>query len=176
MSTTKAIFTHHWVTQAPKTMKGNGMKKSYLKLLDLAGSTTRFILSWELSNLLDADFCIEALEKALEKSKPEIFNSDQGSQFTCKEFVEILEAKKIEISMDGRGRALDNIFVERLWRSLKYEDVYLKDYMTIEEARRGIGDYIRFYNEKRLHQSLKYRTPYEIYTGNFIADPIEMAV
>lgn len=152
------------------------LKNGFAYLVVVMDWYSRFILSWQLSNLLDADFCIETLERALQKSKPDIFNSDQGSQFTCKEFVEKLEDQEILLSMDGRGRALDNIFVERLWRSLKYEDIYLKDYATMEEAQKGIGEYIQFYNKKRVHQSLEYQTPFEVYIGNCVAEPIEMAI
>ena len=106
---------------------------------------------------------MEALEEALESGKPEIFNTDQGVQFTSITFTSILERSAIKISMDGRGRALDNIFVERLWRSLKYEDIYLKDYATVKEARQGIDKYFCFYNNERLHQSLGYRCPREVF-------------
>jgi len=126
---------------------------------------SRFVLSWSLSLTMEVDFCIEALKSAFRRGRPEIFNSDQGSQFTSKKFTGELEAKAIAISMDGRGRCMDNIFVERLWRSLKYEEVYLKDYASVTEARAGIERYFRFYNQDRLHQSLLYRTPAAIYQG-----------
>jgi putative transposase len=109
------------------------------------------------------DFCMEALRSALRRGRPEIFNSDQGSQFTSEKFTAELAAKEIAISMDGRGRCMDNIFIERLWRSLKYEEVYLKDYESVTEARTGIERYFRFYNQERIHQSLDYRTPAAIY-------------
>ena len=125
----------------------------------------RKVISWEFSNLLDIEFCMKALNKALEKRRPEIFNSDQGSQFTSREFTGRLESEGIRISMDGRGRALDNIFTERLWRSVKYENVYPKDYQGMEDAREGLGEYFEFYNEERPHQSLKYLTPNEVYDG-----------
>ena len=125
----------------------------------------RKVISWEFSNLLDIEFCMKALNKALEKRRPEIFNSDQGSQFTSREFTGRLESEGIRISMDGRGRALDNIFIERLWRSVKYENVYPKDYQGMEDAREGLGEYFEFYNEERPHQSLKYLTPNEVYDG-----------
>jgi putative transposase len=113
---------------------------------------------------LELDFCIEALKCALRGGrKPEIFNSDQGSQFTSEKFTGELTTREIGISMDGRGRCMDNIFIERLWRSLKYEEVYLKDYESVTEARAGIEKYLRFYNQERLHQSLAYRTPAAIY-------------
>ena len=112
---------------------------------------------------LDTSFCIEALEEALKISTPEIFNSDQGVQFTSNKFTSILEAKKIKISMDGRGRCFDNIFVERFWRSLKQEEVYLKDYATVKEAHENINNYMNLFNNERPHQSHDYKTPYEVY-------------
>jgi putative transposase len=124
---------------------------------------SRFVLSWALSLTMEVGFCVEALRRALRRGRPEIFNSDQGSQFTSERFTRELETRKIAISMDGRGRCLDNIFIERLWRSLKYEEVYLKDYQAVPEARAGIGSYFQFYNHERLHQSLDYRTPAAIY-------------
>jgi len=126
---------------------------------------SRYVLSWRLSITLEAGFCLEALEAALEQGKPEIFNSDQGVQFTRGDFTGRLEREQIRISQDGRGRALDNVFVERLWRSVKYEEVYLKDYGTVGEARQGLGNYFAFYNQVRLHQSLGYRTPATVYQG-----------
>ena len=116
-----------------------------------------------LSLTMEVEFCVEALKRALRRGRPEIFNSDQGSQFTSEKFTGELVGRQIAISMDGRGRCLDNIFVERLWRSLKYEEVYLKDYASVSEARAGIARYFQFYNHERLHQSLDYRTPAEIY-------------
>lgn len=121
---------------------------------------SRLVLSWRVSNTLDPGFCVEALQEALSRyGKPEIFNSDQGSQFTCSDFTGVLLAKGIKISMDGKGRYTDNIFVERLWRSLKYEDVYPNDYSNVSESRVGIGRYFDFYNTERPHQSLGYQTP-----------------
>ncbi len=124
---------------------------------------SRYVLAWRLSNSLDSSFCVEALEESLRLGKPEIFNSDQGVQFTSQEFTGRLLDQQIQISMDSRGRALDNVFVERLWRSVKYEDVYLKDYQTVPEVRQGLGQYFEFYNGERFHQSLDYRTPREIH-------------
>jgi len=124
---------------------------------------SRYVLSWELSIDMDVDFCIMALERALAIDTPEIFNSDQGSQFTSLDFINQLKQKNIQISMDGRGRAMDNIFNERLWRSVKYEEVYLKDYQSVPEAKQGINDYMTFYNQERPHQSLNYKTPAEVY-------------
>ena len=120
---------------------------------------SRYVLPWRLSNTLEADFCVEALEEALSKGKPGIFNTDQGSQFTSAAFTGALLERGIQVSMDGKGRYLDNIFVERLWRSLKYEEVYLKAYKDGTEAKQGIGAYLGFYNRERPHQALGYRTP-----------------
>jgi putative transposase len=124
---------------------------------------SRYVLSWELSNSLDVNFCLIALGKALDQDTPQIFNTDQGCQFTSNIFTKQLIDKEVKISMDGRGRALDNIFIERFWRSLKYEDIYLKGYETILEAYQGIRAYLDFYNNERQHQSLAYHTPAEIY-------------
>ena len=124
---------------------------------------SRYVLSWELSTTLEVDFCIGALEKAFTLGIPEIFNSDQGSQFTSLAFVDTLEKYHVQISMDGRGRAMDNIFTERLWRSVKYEEVYLKDYIGVSDAKEGIGNYIIFYNHERPHQALNYKTPEELH-------------
>jgi len=137
---------------------------------------SRFVLAWEISTSLDTSFCLSALKQALELSKPEIFNTDQGSQFTSLDFTSILEQENIRISMDGRGRVFDNIFVERLWRSVKYEEVYLKQYQTVYEARHSLANYFIFYNMERLHESLGYRTPYEIYVkerGNI--NPVQVS-
>lgn len=131
---------------------------------------SRKVLSWRLSNTLDAAFCVEALEEALEKyGTPAIFNTDQGCQFTSDDFIGVLKKHHIEISMDGKGRALDNIYVERLWRSLKYEDIYLKSYESVIELREGIKRYFEFYNTERFHQSHDYLTPevmYESFSSN----------
>lgn len=127
---------------------------------------SRAVLSWRLSNSLTVEFCVEALEEALAKhGRPDIFNTDQGAQFTSPDFTEVLKREGVTISMDGKGRATDNIFVERLWRSLKYEDVYLHDYATLAEAHTGIGAWIRFYNVRRPHQALDNRTPMDVYRG-----------
>lgn len=122
-------------------------------------------MAWRLSNTLDVGFCLACLEAALQQGRPVIFNSDQGSQFTSREFTERLKAAAIQISMDGRGRALDNVFVERLWRSVKYEEVYPKAYRTVADAEDGLADYFDFYNARRLHQALKYATPNEVHNG-----------
>jgi putative transposase len=139
------------------------MAQGFVYLVAVLDWFSRFVLSWALSLTMEIDFCIEALKRALRRGRPEIFNSDQGSQFTSEKFTAELEAKEIAISMDGRGRCMDNIFIERLWRSLKYEEVYLKDYRSVTEARTGIETYFQFYNQERLHQSLQYRTPAGIY-------------
>jgi len=127
---------------------------------------SRYVLSWELSNTLDAGFCVDALEGALRISRPEIFNSDQGCQYTSEAFTGRLREAGIRISMDGRGRVFDNIFVERLWRTVKYEEVYLKDYASVAEARENLARYFPFYNTQRPHQALKWRTPAEVYFEN----------
>ena len=125
---------------------------------------SRRVLSWRLSNTLDTSFCVEALEEALQRhGRPEIFNTDQGSQFTGDAFTNVLKEHEIHISMDGKGRALDNVFVERLWRSVKYEDVYLNDYASMKEAKEGLKKYFSFYNEQRFHQGLDGRTPDQVY-------------
>lgn len=139
------------------------MLHGYLYLVAIIDLYSRYVLSWELSNSLENSFCISALNKALEIGKPEIFNTDQGSQFTSPNYTGILEGHEIRISMDGKGRALDNIFIERLWRSLKYEDIYLKSYETGKALYRGLQDYFMFYNFERIHQGLQYKKPGEIY-------------
>jgi putative transposase len=121
------------------------------------------VLAWEVSNTLDSAFCVRVLERALAQARPAIFNTDQGSQYTSQEFTSRLLAAEVRISMDGRGRALDNVFVERLWRTVKYEEVYLKSYETVPVAIQSLGKYFRFYNEERLHQALEYRTPAAVY-------------
>jgi putative transposase len=135
------------------------MVGGYMYLVAILDGYSRYVLSWGLSNTMDTEFCLEALEKALEVGKPEIFNSDQGSQFTSLAFTDRLEAESIQISMDGRGRALDNIFVERLWRTVKYEHIYMHDYGTVPELREGLEGYFTFYNTRRYHQALDYHTP-----------------
>jgi len=139
------------------------MVRGFLYLVAVIDWYSRYVLSWVLSLTMELDFCLEALRRALRRGRPEIFNSDQGPQFTIDDFTGKLAERHIAISMDGRGRCLDNIFIERLWRSLKYEEVYLKDYQLVSEAEAGIGRYLRFYNHERLHQSLGYRTPASVY-------------
>ena len=124
---------------------------------------SRYVLSWEVSTTMESEFCVSALNQSLQLARPEIFNTDQGSQFTSSAFTGILKEREIAISMDGRGRALDNIFVERLWRSVKYEDVYIRDYETVPQAIVGLGRYFKFYNRERLHQALGYKTPEAVY-------------
>jgi len=126
---------------------------------------SRYVLAWELSTTLEADFCVTVLERALATQRPEIFNTDQGVQFTSAQFQAPLLAAQVRLSMDGRGRAFDNIFVERLWRTVKYEEVYLKDYRDVPEARHGLGNYFPFYNDQRFHQALDYRTPRTVHFG-----------
>lgn len=138
-------------------------KCGFLYLVAVLDLNTRYVVSWRLSNTMDVRFCLEALEEALEVGKPEIFNSDQGSQFTSRDFTGILEGKNIRISMDGKGRAFDNIFVERLWRSVKYEEVYINRYETGLEAYKGLKAYMRFYNEERPHTALNKLTPSMMY-------------
>lgn len=139
------------------------MLHGFIYLMAIMDWYSRFVLAWEISTTLDTSFCLSALKEALKLSKPEIFNTDQGTQFTSLEFTGRLEQKGIRISMDGRGRVYDNIFVERLWRSVKYEEAYLHQYQTVSEARNSLAKYFLFYNMERLHESLGYRTPFEIY-------------
>lgn len=135
----------------------------FLYLVAIMDWYSRYVLSWELSNTLDTGFCLDALEKTLKEAKPEIFNTDQGVQFTSEQFTSRLERDDIKVSMDGKGRVFDNIFIERLWRSLKYEEVYLNEYKTVLEAERRIGRYFYLYNNERLHQSLNYSTPVKVH-------------
>ena len=142
------------------------MKAGFVYLVAIMDWYSRRVLSWRISNTLDTSFCIDALNEALDRfGQPEIFNSDQGSQFTAEDFTKPLRSRGIAISMDGKGRCLDNVFVERLWRSLKYEEVYLHAYDDVAEARAGIGRYMAFYNDERSHQSLGYQTPAAFYAG-----------
>jgi len=141
------------------------MARGFLYLVAIIDWYSRYVLSWRLSNTLDASFCVEALQEALKKGKPEIFNTDQGSQFTSEAFTGLLKQYRIGISMDGKGSYNDNLFIERLWRSVKYEEVYLKAYKDGREAKIGLGNYFRFYNTERLHQTHGYRTPAEVYTS-----------
>lgn len=148
-----------WTTDITYIPLHNG----FLYLVAVMDWYSRYVLSWNLSNTLDVSFCLEALDKALTIDTPEIFNTDQGSQFTSLEYTGRLEKENIRISMDGRGRVFDNIFIERLWRSVKYEEVYLKDYGSVRECAESLNSYFHFYNEERFHQSLENKTPKEIY-------------
>ena len=156
------------------------MARGFLYLVTIMDWYSRYVISWRLSNTLDADFCAEALEEALRGGRPGIFNTDQGSQFTSEAFTELLKQHGVRISMDGKGRYRDNIFVERLWRTVKYEEVYLKAYQDGRDARNGLKEYFRFYNNLRPHQALGYRTPAEVFAsmlteatnGDMVESPI----
>ena len=144
------------------------MARGFLYLVVIMDWYSRYVLSWRLSNSLESGFCIEALEEALKKGRPEIFNTDQGAQFTGEAFTGILKEHGIKISMDGKGSYNDNLFVERLWRTVKYEEVYLRAYQDAKEARIDLGNYFCFYNAERPHQALGYRTPAEVFTTTLI--------
>jgi putative transposase len=145
------------------------MAQGFCYLVAVMDWHSRFVLSWSLSVTMEMEFCLEALASALRRARPEVFNSDQGSQFTSERFTGELLKRGIAISMDGRGRCFDNIFIERLWRSLKYEEVYLKDYQRVSEARSSIDDWFEFYNHHRPHQALQYRTPAAVYQEGGVA-------
>jgi putative transposase len=146
------------------------MRHGFMYLTAVIDWYSRFVLSWRLSNTLDGGFCLEALDEALSSGRPEIFNTDQGVQFTARAYTGRLEEAGVAVSMDGRGRALDNVFVERLWRSVKYEDIYIRGYEAVPELHHGLGRYFGFYNNERLHQSLGYRTPAAVYRGAGITE------
>lgn len=139
------------------------MQQGFIYLVAIMDWFSRYVLSWEISISMEAGFCVDAMKRALQFSQPEIMNTDQGVQFTSAAFMSILEDKNIRISMDGRGRAFDNIFIERLWRTVKYDEVYVHQYTTVSDARRHLERYFQLYNNERLHESLGYRTPYEVY-------------
>lgn len=141
------------------------LSRGWMYLVAIMDWYSRYVLAWALDQSLETGFVLQALETALATATPEIMNSDQGSQFTSPSYIAMLEAAGVRISMDGKGRALDNVFTERLWRSVKYEEVYLNDYDRPRDARQGIARYLRFYNHDRPHQSLDYRTPAEVYFG-----------
>ena len=142
------------------------MARGFVYLVAIMDWHSRYVLAWRLSITMETDFCVEALRDAMRRfGKPDIFNIDQGAQFTAAALVGALAAQAVQISMDGKGRYLGNIFIERLWRSLKYEAVFLKAYASVAEARQDIGDWMNFYNDQRKHQALGYRTPGEIYRG-----------
>ncbi len=134
---------------------------------------SRYVLSWRVSNTLDADFCVECLEEAFDYGCPNIFNNDQGVQFTSMDFTQKLLDKQIRISMDGRGRVFDNIFIERLWRTVKYGNIYVQEYQTILDVKQGLKTYFNLYNTERLHQSLEYQTPWEVYSGLKFRVPVQ---
>ena len=150
---------HVWSTDITYIRVGRG----FVYLTAIMDWFSRYVISWRLSNTLESDFCVDALNEALALSKPFIFNTDQGSQYTSKNFIAPLKAQGVKISMDSKGRALDNIFVERLWRTVKYEEVYIKEYSTARDAYQSLKQYFLFYNNKRLHQSLGYIPPCEVY-------------
>jgi putative transposase len=150
---------HVWSTDITYIRVGRG----FVYLTAIMDWFSRYVISWRLSNTLESDFCVDALNEALALSKPLIFNTDQGSQYTSKKFITPLKAQGVQISMDSKGRALDNIFVERLWRTVKYEEVYIKEYNSARDAYKSLKEYFLFYNNKRLHQSLGYLPPCEVY-------------
>lgn len=139
------------------------LKRGFCYLVALLDWYSRFVVAWQLSETLEVDFCLSNLQRALQLNRPEIHNSDQGSQFTSPQYTDLLANAGVQISMDGRGRCMDNVFTERLWRTVKYENVYIRDYQNIHEARPGLTEYFDFYNHRRRHQSLDYRTPAQLY-------------
>lgn len=147
------------------------LARGWMYLVVILDWYSRYVVAWELDDTLEVDFVLVAVTRGLSQAHPEIVNSDQGSQFTSQEYVELLQGAGVRISMDGKGRAFDNIFTERFWRSLKYEEVYVKDYQSPREARQGIARYIDLYNTERLHESLDYRTPFEVYTATAGSSP-----
>jgi len=187
----QAIYPKKWLSQAilehkkyPYLLKGLTINKpnqvwgtdityirlkhGFVYLVAIMDWYSRYVISWRLSTTIENSFCVEALKEALTKDNPEYFNTDQGGQFTSKEFIAPLEDANIKISMDSKGRAFDNIFVERLWRSVKYDDIYLHDYETVTDLWKGLKRYFNFYNYGKPHQSLNYQTPYEVYSGDKI--------
>ena len=144
------------------------MASGFMYLVAIIDWYSRYVLAWRLSNSLESSFCVEVLDEALSQRRPEIFNTDQGVQFTSRIFTNRLEAAGVKISMDGKGRALDNVFVERLWWSVKYEHVYLHDYATVRLLQAGLGNYLKFFNHERRHQSLDYQTPWDVYRGEVV--------
>lgn len=154
-----------WATDITYIRMGSGI--GFIYLIALIDLYSRYIVSWGLFTTLEAVNCIEVLERGLKRAKPEIINTDQGCQFTDERWIGMLTANGIQISMDGKGRCIDNIYIERFWRSVKYEEVYLKSYETVPEGREEIGKYIAFYDNERPHQSLKYKTPAEVYFAKF---------
>lgn len=151
------------------------LPQGFMYLVAILDWFSRFVLAWQLSNTLDGAFCLAALRRALHGGQPDIFNTDQGVQFTAQAFISEVEAARIRVSMDGRGRFVDNIFVERLWRTVKYEDIYLKGYETVPALAAGLDDYFQLYNYERPHQSLGYRTPAEVHfaAGGSLPSPVD---
>lgn len=149
------------------------LSRGFCYLVAIMDWFSRYVLSWRVSNTLDTSFCVECLEDALQYGRPDIFNNDQGVQFTSIEFTQKLLDKNIRISMDGRGRVFDNIFIERLWRTVKYSYVYVHEHETITDVRQGLKPYFNFYNTERLHQSLEYQTPWEVYSGLKFFAPVQ---
>jgi len=149
------------------------MYRGWLYLVAVIDWFSRYVLAWEISITLESQFAVSALKEALSLGKPDIFNTDQGSQFTSIDFTKILLDADVQISMDGKGRVFDNIFIERLWRTVKVEEVYLRDYQTVTEARYNLGRYFELYNNQRLHQALGYRTPAEVY-GVAVGTPVAL--
>lgn len=141
------------------------IQQGFMYLVAIIDWFSRYVIAWELSNTLDGGFCLEALQRALKGGQPEVFNTDQGVQFTARAFTSCLEDHGVRVSMDGRGRAFDNIFIERFWRTLKYEDIYLKEYADVPALEAGLAAYLTFYNTERFHQSLAYRVPAEVHFG-----------
>jgi putative transposase len=141
------------------------MPSGFMYLAAVIDWFSRYVIAWRLSNTLDGAFCLEMLDEALGQGRPEVFNTDQGVQFTAEAFTSRLVSSGVAVSMDGKGRCLDNVWVERLWRTVKYEDIYLRGYETVPGLSQGLGRFFPFYNEERPHQSLGYRTPAEVYQG-----------
>ena len=141
------------------------LRRTWMYLVALLDWWSRLVVAWELGDTMEEEIVLAPVRRALAQAQPDILNSDQGSHFTAKDYVDLVKAAGVQISMDGRGRALDNVFTERLWRTVKYEDVYLKDYETPREARHGIAAYLTFYNTERRHQALGYRTPQEVHNS-----------
>lgn len=142
------------------------MLQSWMYLVAIIDWYSRYVVSWELDDSLEVGFVLSAVERGFREAKPEIFNSDQGSQFTSQAYISLVEGAGVRISMDSKGRAFDNIFTERLWRTIKYEDIYIKGYSSPRETRIGLGSYLDFYNDRRVHQALAYRTPAEVHFGH----------
>jgi putative transposase len=150
------------------------MAQGFMYLVAIIDWLSRYVLTWQLSNTLDGAFCLATLQRALVKQQPEIFNTDQGAQFTAHDFTQCLLDADVKISRDGKGRALDNIFVERLWRSVKYEDIYLKNYDSVPALQKGLQDYFQFYNHERPHQSLNNHVPADVYYGGVSSPNIQL--